>query len=138
MALRVVMLFMVAREDTTEYENGKPKTTAGSFEAGKDGAQAGVIMPAKPEPGMAYRQEYYEGEAEDAAKVVSVNDQAEVPFDHFTGVLTTRDVNPLEPNILEYKFYARNVGLVLAVSVSGGSDREELLSYMNADEPATR
>src|SRR5215211_3441323 len=32
-------------EDTTEYENGKPVTKAGSFEAGKDGALAGVIMP---------------------------------------------------------------------------------------------
>jgi ketosteroid isomerase-like protein len=116
-------------EATTEYENGKPKTTAGSFEAGRDGAQAGVIMPAEPRPGLAYRQEYYAGEAEDKAEVIRTDDQAEVPFGHFTGVLTTRDVNPLEPKVLEYKFYARGVGAVLAVSVSGGSDREELISF---------
>jgi hypothetical protein len=52
-----------------------------------------------------------------------------VPFGHFTGVLMTKDLNPLEPKILEFKFYAREVGPVLAIAVSGGSDREELVSY---------
>jgi len=116
-------------ESTTEYENGKPKSTAGSFEAGVDGAQAGIILPAEPTPGLSYRQEYYAGEAEDKARIVSLDEQAEVPFGHFTKVLMTRDVNPLDPKTLEFKFYARGVGPVLAVSVSGGSDREELVSY---------
>jgi hypothetical protein len=116
-------------EDTTEYENGKPQSTAGSFEAGVDGAQAGIIMPADPKPGMTYRQEYYAREAEDRGEILSLGEQAEVPFGHFTEVLMTKDVNPLEPKVLEFKFYARGVGPVLAVSVSGGSDREELLSY---------
>ena len=58
-------------EDTTEYENGKPVSTAGSFEAGVDGAEAGVIMPADPEPGMEYRQEYFAGEAEDQGSIIS-------------------------------------------------------------------
>ncbi|MEK6271144.1 MAG: hypothetical protein AABM42_00630 [Actinomycetota bacterium] len=116
-------------EDTTEYENGKPVSTAGSFEAGADGAQPGIILPADPEVGVTYRQEYYAGEAEDEGEIFSLDEQAEVPFGHFTGVLMTRDLNPLEPKVLEYKFYARDVGPVLAVSVSGGSDREELLSY---------
>jgi hypothetical protein len=116
-------------EDTTEYENGKPTSTAGSFEAGVDGAQPGIIMPADPEPGMTYRQEYYAGEAEDKGEIVSVGEQAQVPFGHFTDVLMTEDTNPLEPKVLEFKFYAPDVGPVLAVSVSGGSDREELLSY---------
>ena len=86
-------------------------------------------MPAEPEAGMAYRQEYYEGEAEDRGEIVSLDEQAEVPFGHFRDVLMTKDTNPLEPKVLEFKFYARDVGPVLAVSVSGGSDREELLSY---------
>jgi hypothetical protein len=116
-------------EDTAEYENGKPVSRAGSFEAGVDGAQPGIIMPADPEPGTTYRQEYYEGEAEDEGEIVSLDEQAEVPFGHFENVLMTKDTNPLEPKVLEFKFYARDVGPVLAVSVSGGSDREELLSY---------
>jgi hypothetical protein len=116
-------------EATTEFENGKPTTTAGSFEAGVKGAQPGVIMPARPEPGQTYRQEYLRGEAEDRGEVVLTGEQAEVPAGHYSGVLMTKDVNPLEPKILVFKFYARGVGPVLAVSVSGGSDREELLGY---------
>jgi hypothetical protein len=116
-------------EDTAEYENGKVTTRAGSFEAGVDGAQAGVIVPADPEVGLAYRQEYYAGEAEDKAEVLSLDEQAEVPFGHFTGVTMTKDLNPLEPKLHEYKFYAREVGPVLAVAVSGGTDREELVGY---------
>jgi hypothetical protein len=116
-------------EDTTEYEGGKPVSTAGSFEAGADGAQAGIMVPADPEVGLAYRQEYYAGEAEDEAEILSLDEQAEVPFGHFTDVMLTKDLNPLEPKVLEFKFYARDIGPVLAVSVSGGSDRDELVSY---------
>ena len=80
---------------------------------------------------MRYRQEYLKGEAEDRAEIFSLREQAEVPFGHFRRgrVLMTKDVNPLEPRILEFKFYARGVGPVLAVSVSGSSDREELLRF---------
>ena len=116
-------------EATTEYENGKPTTTAGSFEAGVDGAEPGIILPADPEPGTTYRQEYYKGEAEDEGEIVRVGVQTEVPAGHYTDVLMTQDTNPLEPKVLEFKFYAPQVGPVLAVGVSGGSDREELLSY---------
>jgi hypothetical protein len=116
-------------EDTTEYENGRPVSKEGSFEAGVDGAQAGIIMPAHPRVGMRYRQEYYKGHAEDRARIMSLRERAEVPFGFFSRALMTRDENPLEPRILEYKFYARGVGPVLGVSVSGGSDREELVRF---------
>jgi hypothetical protein len=116
-------------EATKEYENGKVVSREGSFEAGVDGAQPGVIMPAKPRAGMRYRQEHYVGHAEDRAEVVSLDEQAEVPFGHFRKVLMTRDVNPLQPKVLEFKFYARGIGPVLAIGVSGGSDREELIRY---------
>jgi hypothetical protein len=114
-------------EDTTEYEHGRPVTKEGSWEAGVDGAKAGIVMPAHPRVGMQYRQELYAGHAEDMARVLSLDEQAEVPAGHFTGVLLTREWNPLEPDVLEYKLYAKGIGPVLAVSVSGGRDREELL-----------
>ena len=116
-------------EDTAEYENGKVTARSGSFEAGVDGAQAGVIMPADPKDGMAYRQEYYKGEAEDKAEVLSTDEQVEVPFGYFQGALMTKDLVPLEPKVSEYKLYARDVGPVLTVQTSGGSGREELVSY---------
>jgi hypothetical protein len=115
-------------EDTTEYEDGKA-STAGSWEAGVDGAQAGVILPGQPEVGQAYRQEYYAGEAEDAGEILSLDEQARVPFGTYKGVLMTKDWTPLEPKLVEHKFYAQGVGPVLALTVSGGSDREELLSF---------
>ena len=116
-------------EETKEYENGKVKTTAGSWEAGVDGAEAGVIVPAKPEVGLTYRQEYYEGEAEDAGEILSLREWVEVPFGSFKDVLMTKDFTPLDPDVLEHKFYAKGVGPVLVVGISGGSDREELISF---------
>jgi hypothetical protein len=114
-------------EDTVECKKGKIKSHSGAFEAGVDGAQPGVIMPADPEPGLQYRQEYYAGKAEDKAEIVSLHEQAEVPFGHFPDTLMTKDLNPLEPKVSEFKFYAKGVGAVLAVAVSGGTDREELV-----------
>ena len=67
-------------EETKEFEDGKVSTTAGSWEAGVDGAQPGILVPAEPEVGMTYRQEYYAGEAEDAAAVLSLDEKVEVPF----------------------------------------------------------
>jgi hypothetical protein len=115
-------------EDTKEYENGKVVSTAGSWEAGVDGAQAGVIVPGDPELGQAYRQEYYAGEAEDNGEVLSLDATAKVPFGSFDGVLKTKDTNALEPAVLEHKYYAKDVGPVLAVNVSGRG-REVLLDY---------
>jgi hypothetical protein len=115
-------------EDTKEFENGKVKTTEGSWEAGVDGALAGVIVPAQPEPGQVYREEYYKGHAEDGAEVLTLHGRAEVPHGVFDGMLQTRNFSPLEPNVIEEKLYAKGVGPVLVVGVSGGAGREELLS----------
>jgi hypothetical protein len=116
-------------EDTAEYKNGKPASTEGSWEAGVDGAQAGVAVPAYPRVGLIYRQEYYAGQAEDAGKVLSLDARAKVPYGQFQGMLRTKDYTPLEPDLIENKFYAKGVGPVLSTTLSGGSDREVLLSY---------
>jgi hypothetical protein len=114
-------------ENTAEFENGKIKTKGGSFEAGVDGALPGIIMPADPQPGLAFRQEYYEGEAEDNGEILSTEEMADVPVGHFGDVLMTKDTITLEPDVLEYKLYARDVGMVLALGISGGGGREELV-----------
>lgn len=113
-------------EDTREYENGRPGSKAGSWQAGVDGAQAGILVPARPRPGLEYRQEYRKGEAEDAARVLRVGARARTPFRRFAHTLETEDFSPLEPGAVEHKFYAPGVGLVL--SASRGS-REALISY---------
>lgn len=117
-------------EDTSEYKNGKPVNSAGSFEAGVDGAEAGIIMPADPRPGIEFRQEYYEGEAEDRAAIVTVGEEmVEVPAGFYDDVVMTRDLVPLEPKVQELKFYARDVGPVLTVHTDGDGGRGTLISY---------
>ena len=125
-------------EDTAELEDGEIVTTEGSFEAGVDGALPGIAMPARPADGMAYRQEHYEGKAEDAGEVLAVDEQATVPYGHFEHVLLTKDTSAIEPDVLEYKLYAPGVGLVLTLGVSGGGGREELLGVTTvSDEVAS-
>ena len=116
-------------EDTTEYENGKPKTKEGSWEAGVDGALPGIIMPASPQVGMTYREEYYKGHAEDGASIISTDALAKVPYGRFENGVQTRNFSAIEPDVIEEKIYAQGVGVVLEITVSGGSDRDELLSY---------
>ncbi len=118
-------------EATAEYQNGKVSTTAGSFEAGVEGAQPGIALPANPVAGMSYRQEYLAGVAEDRGAVASVGlDQVQVPFGFFDkDVLTTRDLVPLEPKVQELKFYAPGVGPVLSVHLDGAGGRSELVKY---------
>lgn len=114
-------------EDTAEFEDGEISTRGGSFEADVDGAQAGVIMPAAPEVGMSYRQEYYEGEAEDHGEVLALDERASVPAGEYDGLVQTADTTPLEPDVLEHKYYAKGVGLVLTEDKEAGGS-EELLS----------
>ena len=112
-----------------ELANGRVKSTKGSWEAGVDGAQPGVIMPARPEVGLSYREEHYAGVAEDRAEVFSLGERAEVRFGKFRDVLLIKETEGIERALLDYKFYARGVGLVLGIEVSAGSGREELVSY---------
>lgn len=123
-------------EDTAEFENGKITTRKGSFEAGVDGALAGIIMPADPQPGLAYREEYYKGEAEDNGEVLSTDEMADVPFGHFDGMLLTKETITIEPDVLEYKLWAKGVGVVLVLGISGGGGREELVKKDTAPPTA--
>jgi hypothetical protein len=112
-----------------EFEGGRVTSTKGSWEAGVRGAHPGVVMPARPEVGLAYRQEYAKGIAQDRAEVFSLRERVEVPAGSFRRVLLTKETEPLDRTLLDYKFYASGVGPVLGVEVSGGGDREELVRF---------
>jgi hypothetical protein len=117
-------------EQTAELdEHGKVKTTEGSWEAGKDGAQPGIFMYAGPKVGQRARQEYLKGEAEDHFQVLARGQTAMVPFKAFHDALLTKEWTPLEPGVLDHKFYARGVGTVLEQTVKGGDERNELVSF---------
>ena len=114
-------------EDSKEYENGKVKSTEGSWEAGKDGAEPGIIMPADPKVGETYRQEYYKGEAEDMARPLKLGASIEVPFGSFDHVLVTDEWTPLEKSVAEHKFYAPGVGTVKEIATKGPKETLELV-----------
>jgi hypothetical protein len=107
-------------EDTAEYQNGVVTSTAGTWEAGVDMAQPGIVMPAHPKVGDAFRQEYRPGVALDEARILSVSDHVRVPAGTFSPAIVTFDRNPLDPSKRERKWYVAAVGFVQAVLHGGG------------------
>ncbi len=113
-------------EDTREYVLLGIVRRAGSWEAGRDGAQAGIIMKGTPAVGEEYRQEYYAGKAEDMGRVLSINASVTVPYGSFQGCVQTEDWTPLEKGDIEHKYYCRGTGLVLEVNPQEPAERNEL------------
>ncbi len=91
----------------------------GSWEAGLDVAgvgsiaEPGYLIPAMPLAGSAYHQEYYVDEATDMAYVVRLDAEVELADgSSFADCVQTLDWNPLDPDGLEYKYYAEGEGLL--------------------------
>lgn len=115
-------------EDTKELDpQGHVISTEGSWEAGVNGAEPGIIMEANPRPGDRYHQEIAPGVAEDMAEVLSLDKPAPVPYGRFDESLLIKEWSPLEPGVLEHKYYAEDVGFILGVMVKGGHERTELV-----------
>jgi hypothetical protein len=118
-------------EDTKEYTNGVVSSTAGTWEAGVDGALPGVIMQAEPVQGQAYRQEYRPTVAEDVAMIKRVGASAEVPAGKYSDVLVTNDRDLLDLNKDEDKYFAPGIGLVkLGGLVNGHREDVWLVSIL--------
>src|SRR5262249_45270265 len=114
-------------EDVKNYKKGKFTGTDGSWRAGRKGAKPGIAMKANPAVGDHYAQENAPGVAQDQAAVVALDASVTVPLGKFDQVLQTRDFSPLEPGVVEEKYYAKGVGNILTVDKSTG-EREELVS----------
>ncbi|NJN14153.1 MAG: hypothetical protein HC813_00340, partial [Planctomycetes bacterium] len=94
--------------------------SGGSWEAGIDGAEAGIAMWANPILGRSYQQEYYEDEAEDMAVVVGTDLVVDLPCGvRFTGCRKILEWTPLEPDSLEYKYYAPGQGVIMEAPLDG-------------------
>ena len=116
-------------ENTAELEDGLITTIDGSFMGGVDGDQPGIIMKAHPAVGDFYRQEFSLGNAEDEAETLGLNASVTVPYGSFQHCLRSEETTPLEPDLLEDKFYAPGVGNVLTVDGDTG-ERDELLQII--------
>jgi hypothetical protein len=120
-------------EDTAALDsNGNVKSTAGTWHAGVNGARAGLFMPAHPRVGETHRQEYLKGHAEDWFKVLSLNAKVNVPHGRYTNALRTREWTPLEPGVIDNKYYAHGIGEVFEGTVKGGNERFELVAVTHS------
>jgi hypothetical protein len=114
-------------ENTAEYKNGVVSSTHGTWEAGVDGAQPGIILHAAPKVGQAYYQEYRPGQAEDRAKVLTLDSVFKVPAGTFHRVITTEDSDPLNPDRTDKKWYAPGFGLIHSTRIRSGHHEESSL-----------
>src|SRR4051812_20135003 len=116
-------------ERTAELDGrGRVRTTSGSWQAGVHGAVAGIYMPGRPRVGQTGRQEYLRGEAEDHFRVKSLSARVHTPGASSSHALLTSEWTPLEPGVLDHKYYVRGVGTVLEQTVKGGDERNTLVS----------
>ena len=117
-------------ENTAELDRqGNVKTTEGSWMAGVDGARPGIFMYAVPKVGQSAQQEFLKGQAEDHFQVLRLGVGVHVPFRSSQQALLTKEWTPLEPDVLDHKYYLRGVGTVLEQTVKGGDERNELVSF---------
>jgi hypothetical protein len=112
-------------EATRELEHGKVTSREGSWQARRSGAEPGIIMQANPTVGDAYRQERFKGHAEDHAKVLSLSAPVTVPLGSYSNAQLTREWTPLEPNVVDHKYYGRGIGLLREATAKG--PRESLV-----------
>ena len=115
-------------EDTTAFLDDGTISKEGSWEAGKNGAEAGIIMLADPIAGLSYQQEYSKDIAEDMAKVLRLDARVSLENgDSFEDCLKTKEWTPLNPGVIENKYYAPGVGLVLIEELKEKTVRVELV-----------
>jgi hypothetical protein len=117
-------------ENAVEYgPDGLIVGLGGSWMAGVDGATPGIIMKAipqidPPQVGGLYRQEFALGVAEDMAQVIGLSQPTTTPIPNppgpFNNCLETKEFSPLEPDVVEHKFYVSGIGNVQTVDVTTG------------------
>jgi hypothetical protein len=115
-------------EATAEYDrHGHIVSTEGSWQAGVDGARAGIVMPSDPRPTIAYRQEFLRGEAEDQAWIVARRARATVAYGTLDHLVRSFEWSRLEPGVMDAKLYALDLGIVKEATIVGGTERLELV-----------
>jgi hypothetical protein len=121
-------------EDSFETNSqGKMVRASDSWLSGVKGGEPGIIMPANPKPGDAYRQEYYPpGQALDEARVLNLHGTTTVPYKgKYTGLLVTSERSPLEPQT-EQKYYSPGLGEVMEKVVKGHHEQFRLVNVTHS------
>jgi hypothetical protein len=112
--------------------NGNVVSREGSFQSGRNGAKAGIFMTAHPMVGQSFKQEDYPGHAEDVFTIRDLNAHISVPVIASHHAMLTQETTPLEPGVLDHKYYIRDIGTVREVTVKGGTESLWLVSVTHA------
>jgi hypothetical protein len=116
-------------EDTATLKpNGTIQSREGTFRAGRDGARAGIIMPAHPHPGQTGWQEYYVGHAQDRFRILNLHTSVRTPAASSRRGMLVQETSPIEPDVVDHKIYMRGIGTVREVTVKGGNEHYRLVS----------
>ena len=109
-------------EKTAELNaRGKVTSTEGSFLNGRDGAKGGIFMPAHPAVGQSFQQESFKGQAEDRFRILSMATSITTPVVSSQNAMLTQEKTPLEPGIVDHKYYLQGIGTVKEQQVAGFS-----------------
>jgi hypothetical protein len=120
-------------EDTVTLKpNGEVESREGSFRAGRDGARAGIFMPAHPNPGDGGWQEYYVGHAQDRFRILNQHATVHTPASRSRHAMLIQETTPLEPGVVDHKIYVRGIGTVREETIKGGDERYQLMSIRHA------
>jgi hypothetical protein len=107
---------------------GQVVSREGSFRSGRHGAEAGIFMPARPRVGQSFRQEDAPGRAEDHFTILDLSASTSTPVIGSAHAMLTRETTPLEPGVLDHKYYVRDIGTVRELTVKGGTENLKLVS----------
>ncbi len=101
----------------------------GSWKSGREGAEAGMLLPFFPVVGQVIRQELLLGDAEDVIEIESLEGSESASAASCDGnCLVTLDYTPLEPGELENKYYVSGIGMIVETK-PGSSERLELVEF---------
>lgn len=107
-------------EKTAELNaKGKMTSTEGSFLNGRDGAKGGIFMPANPRVGQSFQQESLKGEAEDRFRILDLATSVTTPAVSSQNAMLTKEWTPLEPKVVDHKYYVQGIGDVKEQQVAG-------------------
>lgn len=121
-------------EKTAELNaRGKVTSTEGSFQSGRDGAKGGIFMPAHPAVGQSFQQEAFKGQAEDRFRILDIAASISVPAVSSQSAMLTKETTPLEPKVVDHKYYVQGIGTVKEQQVAGApagqAEEDHLVSF---------
>jgi hypothetical protein len=121
-------VWYLGEKTATLDSKGHVRSREGSWQAGVNGAKAGIFMPAHPRVGYTARQEFYKGHAEDEFKILSLDAHVKTPAVSSSHALLTQETTPLEKGVVDHKYYVRGYGTVVEKTVKGGNEQGKLVS----------